>query len=219
MKDFNFKKALPYIGVILFFIVISLAYFYPQLQGQRLATHDAKQWKGGAKEINDTFEDTGEVKLWSNSMFGGMPAYFVGMRYQSNLVAKYIRPITTLGLERPALYVFWSLLKMKIPIGIIGSIGYAFTSYNFVILAAGHFAKVMALGYLPGILAGAILIRDKKYVVGVAVTALFMSFEMISNHPQMTYYFFVFFIVAYFFLEFISDLKKGQFKGYLWVNY
>lgn len=224
MKNFNFKKSLPYIGVVLFFVTISLGYFYPQMQGKQLATHDAKQWKGGAKEINDTYEETGEVKLWSNSMFGGMPAYFVGIRYQNNLVAKYIKPLTTLGLERPALYIFWSLisfflltqvLKMKIPIGIIGSIGYAFTSYNFVILAAGHFAKVMALGYLPGILAGAILIRDKKYVLGVAVTSLFMSFEMISNHPQMTYYFFVFFIVAYFFLEFISDLKKGEFKGYL----
>ena len=224
MENFNFKKVLPYLGVLLFFITISLGYFYPQMQGKQLATHDQKQWKGGAKELEDTYHETDEIRLWSNSMFGGMPAYFVSMHYKTNLVGKYIRPLTTLGIERPAVYIIWSLvsffilmmvLKVDIPIGVMGSIGYAFTSYNFVILAAGHFAKVIALGYLPGILAGAILIRERKYVLGLAVTALFMSFEMMANHPQMTYYFFVFFVVAYFFLEFWADLKTKNFKTYL----
>jgi hypothetical protein len=224
MNNFDYKKILPYVGVVLFFVTISLAYFYPQLQGKQLATHDQKQWKGGVEEINHRFDETGKVSLWSNSMFGGMPAYYVGMRYPGNLISKYVRPITKLGLERPALYIFWSLisffilmmvLKVDIPIGILGSVGYAFTSYNFVILAAGHFAKVMALGYLPGILAGAILLRQKKYVLGFTVTALFMSFEMISNHPQMTYYFFVFFISIYFLLEFFSEIKKGEVKSYI----
>ena len=218
------KKSLPYIGVILFFITISLGYFYPQMQGKQLATHDQKQWKGGAKELNDVYSNEGRIGLWSNSMFGGMPAYFVSMHYSTNLISKYVMPLTRLGIERPALYLIWSLisffilmmvLKVDIPIGVLGAVGYTFTSYNFVILAAGHFAKVMALGYFPGILAGAILIRQKKYLIGFTVTSLFMSFEMSANHPQMTYYFFVFFIVAYFFLEFISDLKKGNFKNYL----
>ncbi len=224
MNQFDYKKALPYVGVILFFMGISLGFFYPQMQGKQLATHDQKQWKGGAEEINKEYRDSGRIAMWSNSMFGGMPAYYVGIRYSTNYVNKYIRPITTLGLERPALYIFWSLvsffilmmvLKVDIPIGILGSIGYAFSSYNFVIMAAGHFAKVMALGYLPGILAGAILIRQKKYLQGFTVTALFMSFEMISNHPQMTYYFFVFFISIYFLLELISDVKNKQTKNYL----
>jgi hypothetical protein len=224
MENFNFKKILPYLGVLLFFITISLGYFYPQLQGKKLATHDQKQWKGGANELEDAYYETGRIGLWSNSMFGGMPAYFVSMHYSTNLISKYVSPLTTLGIERPAIYIIWSLisffilmmvLKVDIPIGMIGSVGYAFSSYNFVILAAGHFSKVMALGYLPGILAGAILLRQKKYVLGLTVTALFMSFEMLANHPQMTYYFFVFFIVAYFFLEFISDVRKGEFKSYL----
>lgn len=224
MNNLEFKKVLPYLGIVLFFMAISLAFFYPQLQGKQLATHDQKQWKGGAKELNDKFHSKDEVGLWSNSMFGGMPAYFVVLRSPNNFVAKYVRPLTTLGLERPALYIFWSLisffilmmvLKVDIPIGLLGSIGYSFTSYNFVILAAGHFAKVMALGYLPGILAGAILIRRKKYLLGGTITALFMSFEMISNHPQMTYYFFVFFIAVYFLLEFVSDLRNKEFKSYI----
>lgn len=224
MNDFNFKKLLPYLGVLLFFVTISLAYFYPQLQGKKLATHDQKQWKGGAKELNDLYHETGEVGLWSNSMFGGMPSYFVALRSPNNLMAQYVWPITTLGLERPALYIIWSLLsffllmmvlRMKIPIAILGSIGYAFTSYNFVIMAAGHFAKVMALGFLPGILAGVILLRQKKYLWGVVVSSFFMSFEMNSNHPQMTYYFFVFFLAVYFVLEFIADIKKNDIKGYI----
>ena len=223
MNNFDFKKLLPYVGVIIFFVGISLGYFYPQLQGKQLATHDQKQWKGGAKELNEIYEESGRIGLWSNSMFAGMPAYFVVLRSANNLMAHYVRPLTTLGLERPALYIVWSLisffilmmvLKVDIPIGVLGSIGYAFSSYNFVILAAGHFAKVMAIGYLPGILAGAILLRQKKYVQGFTITALFMSFEMISNHPQMTYYFFVFFIAVYFALEFFGDIKDKDVKGY-----
>ena len=94
MNNFDFKRLLPYVGVVLFFVAISLGYFYPQLQDKQLATHDQKQWEGGAEEINDHFEETGEVALWSNSMFGGMPAYYVGMRYSTNLVNKYVKPIT-----------------------------------------------------------------------------------------------------------------------------
>jgi hypothetical protein len=224
MNNFDFKKALPYVGVVLFFMAISLGYFYPQMQGKQLATHDQKQWKGGANELENIYHDDGEIRLWSNSMFGGMPAYYVSMHYGTNFIAKYVRPITTLGIDRPAIYIIWSLisffilmmvLKVDIPIGVLGSIGYAFSSYNFVVLAAGHFSKVLALGYLPGILAGALLIRQKKYVLGLTVAALFMSFEMISNHPQMTYYFFVFFIVVFFVLEFIEDIRKNELKGYL----
>jgi hypothetical protein len=224
MKDFDFKKLLPYVGVVLFFVTISLGYFYPQMQGKQLATHDQKQWKGGANELENVYHETGEIGLWTNSMFGGMPAYFVSMHYGTNFITKYVRPITKMGIDRPAIYIIWSLisffilmmvLKVDIPIGVLGSVGYAFSSYNFVVLAAGHFSKVLALGYLPGILAGAILLRQKKYVFGLTVTALFMSFEMISNHPQMTYYFFVFFIVIYFFLEFLEDIRKNEFKSYL----
>lgn len=223
MNNFNYKKLLPHVGVLLFFIAISLGYFYPQLQGKKLATHDAKQWRGGAKEIIDEFEENNKIALWSNSMFGGMPAYYVVIRYPHNLISKYIRSITTLGIERPALYVFWSLtsffilmlvLRVPLPIAILGSIGYAFSSYNFVIIAAGHFAKVMALGYLPGIFAGVLLLRKQKYWIGISVTSIFMSFEMISNHPQMTYYFFVFFISIYFLMEFISDIRKKNVKEY-----
>jgi hypothetical protein len=224
MNQFDFKKLLPYFGVLLFFVGISLGYFYPQLQGKRLATHDNAQWRGGAEEINKEYEESGRIVLWSNSMFGGMPAYYVGMHYSTNLILEYVWPVAKLGIERPALYIVWSLisffilmmvLETTIPIAVLGSIGYAFSSYNFVVIAAGHFSKVLALGFLPGILAGALLIRKGKYLAGFTVTALFMSFEMISNHPQMTYYFFVFFMVVYYFLSFLEDVKNKEVKNYL----
>lgn len=224
MANFDWKALIPYAAVVLFFMAISLAFFYPQLQGKQLATHDQKQWKGGAKELNDAYTEKDEIRLWTNSMFGGMPAYYVSMHYSTNFIAKYIRPVTSLGIERPAVYIIWSLisffilmmvLKVDIPIGVMGSIGYAFTSYNFVILSAGHFSKVLAMGYLPGILAGALLIRKGKYLAGASITALFMSFEMISNHPQMTYYYFVFFLVFYFLLDFIESIKKKETKNYM----
>lgn len=226
MKDFDFKKALPTIGALLFFVAISLAFFYPQLQGEKLATHDQKQWKGGASELNEKYRE-GEIRLWTNSMFGGMPAYYVSMHYNTNIIAKYVRPWTSLGIDRPAIYIIWGLvsffillqvLRVNLPVSILGAVGYAFTSYNFVVLVAGHFAKVLALAYLPGILAGLILLKRKQRLWGFTLVALFMSFEMISNHPQMTYYFFVFFLVIYFGLMFFDYLKKGAVKEYFVVG-
>jgi hypothetical protein len=224
MKDLKIKQLYPYIGVVLFFLILSLGYFYPQIQGKVLASHDNKQWKGGAKEIIDFREATGEEPLWSNSMFGGMPAYYVSVRYPSNKVHTTVTPILTIGLTRPALYVFWSLvgffilmisLKVPWPIAIIGSIGFAFGSYNFVIMAAGHYAKVVAIAFLPGIFAGLVLLRKRKYLLGMAVAALFMSLEIGARHPQMTYYFFIFFLVVYFVFAFVQDFRQGKLKDFL----
>lgn len=223
-----FKKALPYIGVVAFFAAISLMFFHPQLKGEKLATHDQKQWKGGAQENKEIKEETGEFPLWSNSMFAGMPAYYVYFPQPDNLINTYIKPIFTLGLERPALYIVWALLsffflayvlKIPWPIAVMGSIGYAFSTYTFIVLEAGHFAKVVALGFLPALFAGALLIKQKKYLMGFTVTGLLMSFEITANHPQMTYYFFIFFLAIYFLLELIEQVKKKETKAFfVWAG-
>lgn len=224
MKDLNIKQLYPYLGVVIFFIALSLGYFYPQIQGKVLSSHDNQQWKGGAKEIIDFREATGEEPLWSNSMFGGMPAYYVSVQYPSNKIHTAVTPILSAGLTRPALYVFWSLvgffilmitLKVPWPVAIIGSIGFAFGSYNFVIIAAGHYAKVVAIAFLPGILAGLVLLRQKKYLMGMAVATLFVSLEIGARHPQMTYYFFVFFLAVYFIIAFVQDLRERRLKDFL----
>ncbi len=223
MKNIQWKQALPYLGAIAGFVVLALVYFSPQLSGKVLDTHDFKQWYGSAEEGRTHYEETGELALWTNSQFGGMPAYYVFMRYPSNII-RTIKPIFTFGIDRPAGYFIMAMLtsfilglalRMKPPAAIFLAIAYSFTSYLFVITAAGHFAKTNALSYLPGILAGMILIYRGKAWIGAAVTALFFCLELIAIHPQMTYYFAVFFLVPYVVYEAILQVKDGQLKQFV----
>ncbi len=221
--NFDYKKYVPYLGIFVLFVAISFAYFSPQLEGKKLDTHDQKMWLGGAKESIDFRERTGQEPLWSNSMFSGMPAYYVSIKYPANLF-RNILTATKLGIDRPAIYVIWSMVYMFILLmvlgadkftGVVGAVAYSFSSYNFVIMAAGHFAKVMALSFLPGILAGVILIRKGKYLAGFALSAVMVSFELIVKHPQMTYYFFVFFLLIYFLFDLVDAVKKKELKAFV----
>lgn len=224
MKNIDWKKLAPYLGVIAFFFAITIAYFTPQLSGKVLDTHDQKQWAGGAQESMNFYQETGELPLWSNSMFGGMPAYYVFMKYPSNIIRYNVAPILQFGIDRPAGYILTALvcffvltivLKVKPLIGLVGAIGYAFSSYMFVITAAGHFAKTNALSYLPAILAGLIIIyKHKKYIYGAAFTGLVFALELIANHPQMTYYFIVFFIAPYVAYRLICAIRAKELKSF-----
>ena len=225
MKNIDWKKLAPYLGVIAFFFAITIAYFTPQLSGKVLDTHDQKQWAGGAQESIKFYEETGELPLWTNSKFGGMPAYYAYMKYPSNFFRNNaFRDIFALGLDRPISYILTALvcffiltltLKIKPLIGAVGSIGYAFSSYLFVITAAGHFAKTSALSYLPGLIAGLILIYNwRKYLLGAAFTALVFALELVASHPQMTYYFAIFFILPFVVYEFICAIKSKELKHF-----
>ncbi len=196
MKDFDFKKLLPHVLVILGFIAISLVYFSPVLKGYKLKQGDIKNFKGMSKEIADYREKTGEEALWTNSMFGGMPAYQISLKYKGNLV-QYVDKILTLGLPKPAGFLFLYLigfyilmLSMKIdPLpSAVGAVAFAFSSYFFIILEAGHNTKAHAIAYMAPVLAGFILAYRGKYLLGAAITALFFALELKANHLQITYY-------------------------------
>lgn len=190
------KAIITHICVIGLFILASLVYFYPVLQGKAIFQSDIAQYKGMSHE-RDTYKDvTGEESYWTNSAFGGMPTYQLGANYPHNYVKELDRLIRFL--PRPADYLFLYLigfyilllcLKVDFRLAALGAIAFGFSTYLIIILGVGHNAKAHALGYIPMVLGGIILVFRKKYILGFILTALAMALEISANHYQMTYYF------------------------------
>lgn len=196
MKNFPFKLLIPIGAAIIIFVVLSLAYLNPLLEGKVLKQDDITRFKGMSKEIVDFREETGKEALWTNSMFGGMPAYQISVKYKGNLT-RYIDRLFRLGLPRPADMVFlymigFFILLMVLGVNpwlsIVGAVAYGFSSYFFIILEAGHNSKAHAIGYLAPALAGILLTYRGKYIAGGILTLLFMALEIRAGHPQITYY-------------------------------
>ncbi len=196
MKKFDFKTILPYITAVFVFLVITMIYFSPLLEGKRIQQSDIMQFTGMSKEIADFREKTDTEPLWTNSMFGGMPAYQISVVYKGNILG-YLDTILSLGLPHPASTVFLYfigffilLLVLKIDpwLAIAGAIAFAFSSYFFIIIDVGHNSKAHAIAYIAPVLAGIILTLRRKYILGGILTAIFLSLEIKANHPQITYY-------------------------------
>lgn len=190
------KAFFTHFFVAVFFVIAALAYFSPVLSGKMLYQSDIAQFTGMAKEQNDFRKRTGEEPYWTNSAFGGMPTYQLGAYYPHNYVKKLDNAIRFL--PRPADYLFiyfigfyilLSCLKVDYRLAIVGALAFGFSTYLIIIFGAGHNAKAHALGYLPMLLGGIILVFRKKYLWGFVLTAIAMALEVQANHYQMTYYF------------------------------
>jgi len=196
MKSIHINKVKPHIIAIGVFLLLTVVYFLPTLSGSSLSTHDVSQWIGMSKEILDYKAQTGNEALWTNSMFSGMPSYQISVLYPSNWV-KYINDFIWLGLPSPANIVFLALLsfyilavtlKADFRLAIALAIAYAFCSFNFVSLVAGHNTKVQAIALMPMVIAGVIMTYRGKWLSGGALTALALSLQIYANHLQITYY-------------------------------
>ena len=157
---------------------------------------DIKLWKGMSKEITDFRSATGEEALWTNSMFSGMPAYQISARSNANLI-QYIVKVITLGMPRPAsslflyllgFYILLLTLKVDYRISAIGAIAFAFSSYFFIIIEAGHMTKAHAIAYVPLVVASVLYTYRGKVLVGGIFTALAVALQLYANHLQITYY-------------------------------
>jgi len=197
------QNIIPYITAIVIFLLITFIYFSPLLEGKKLKQHDIAMWKGMSKEIVDHREATGEEALWTNSMFGGMPAWQISVKSSGNLTT-YIGKIVSLGLPYPAnavfvyflgFFVLMLVLKIDPWVALIGSIAFALSSYFFIILGAGHTSKAYAIGYMAPVLAGIILTFRGKYWQGALLTAVALALEIKSGHLQITYYLLIIVII------------------------
>ena len=189
------NKALPHVVALMLFIAIPLAYFYPQLQGKKLAQHDIAMWKGSAKEILDYKAKTGDESLWTNSMFGGMPAYLISANYKGNLLKHIDNFLNVVG--RPASFIFLTMLGFYILLlvfginpwlAIVGSIAYGLSTYFLIVIGAGHNAKIHAIAYIAPTIAGMVLALRGQFFAGLAVFGLAFGLNLNAGHPQITYY-------------------------------
>lgn len=191
----NFKKILPYLLVVLCFVIASLAYFSPVLEGKKLFQSDIAQFRGMSKEVVDFRKQEGEEPYWTNRAFGGMPTYQLSTYYPHD----YIKSLDSVlrFLPRPADYMFLyflgffillTVLKVEWRLAVSGALVFGFSTYLIIILGVGHNAKAHAIAYMPLVLAGILLVFSNKYLLGFCVTALAMALEINASHPQMTYY-------------------------------
>jgi hypothetical protein len=211
------KKLSPHLIVILLFVGISFAYFSPVLQGKHLDMPDIKHWKGMSKEISDFRESTGQEALWTNSMFSGMPAYQISVRYKANLI-NYVDKIIKLGMPRPANMLFLYLLgfyllllslRVDYRLSVIGAIAFAFSSYFFIIIMAGHMSKAHAIAYVPMVVAAVLYTYRGRMLLGGVLTALTVALEINCNHFQITYYLLLILLLIGI-VQFVKDLKANN---------
>ena len=217
------KKCLPDILAIVLFVLISVAYFFvPMTRGEVLGSGDNSAGKGLGRDVQEYYQKTGETSRWTNSVFSGMPTYQIAPSYKSTTALGKVESLYHLWLPQYVWYLFAYLLGFYIllrafdfrqSLAALGAVIWAFSSYFLIIIAAGHIWKVMALAYLPPMIAGIVLAYRGKYLWGLVVTAIFAAFEVNANHAQMTYYylFIVFFMVIAFLVKAIREKKMPQF--------
>lgn len=218
------NKNLIYIAIsLVVFIVLAFLYSTPVFTGKQLFQHDIVQYRGGAKELLDYRADTGNETYWSDSMFGGMPTYQMGSRFNGDIIKKVDSYLNIL--PRPVNYIFllfsgFFLLGMVVvrnwKYALLGATFFGLSTYFYIAIAAGHNGKINTIEYFAPLLAGILLVYIRKqYIWGFIVTTLFMGLQIAANHPQMTYYLFI----ALGFL-FISEIvrviqKKTEVKHFL----
>ena len=193
--NLSLKKVLPHLFVFLGFIVISLAYFYPVLQGKEIFQSDIAQYIGMARQQNEFRAETGEEPYWTDAAFGGMPTYQLGANYPHNYVKELDR--TLRFLPRPAdylflyfigIYILLLVLKIDYRLAFLGALAFGFSTYLIIILGVGHNAKAHAIAYMPWVIGGILLCFRRKYITGFLLLAFGMALEISANHFQMTFY-------------------------------
>ncbi len=216
----NLKRFTPYLIALATFILASVVYFSPILEGKKLFQSDIAQFRGMSKEIKDFREKNDTEPYWTDAAFGGMPAYQVSAYYPHDYIKKLDklirflpRPADYLMLYFISFFVLMLVLKVDWRLAILGSLAFGFSTYLIIILGVGHNAKAHAIGYMPLVLAGVLLIFQKKYYVGFILTTLAAALEIAAGHVQMTYYLF-FMLLILGIVYFVSAFKEKQITSY-----
>lgn len=212
-----FNKLLPYLAALGVFLVLTITYFLPQFSGKVMTKGDLSHWRGMVQEIKQYKAETGKDALWTNSMFGGMPTYQIDSVRKGNALTT-VQKLARLGIPSPAglffvgmlsFFIMLVVLRVNPWLAIVGAVAFGLTTNNLVLYEAGHISKLMAILYLPLVIAGMILAFRRQYLLGGAIFALGTGLVLWASHPQMPYYFVlttVFFGVA----ELIKAFKAQE---------
>ncbi|MFI3239143.1 MAG: YfhO family protein [Bacteroidales bacterium] len=208
---------------IVCFAAIAWGYFIPDaLHGNLLQQHDVQQGVAIGQEVKAFTEATGETSRWTNSLFSGMPNFQISPSYESSKLISWIWDIYTLSFPAPVnilfimmlgFYILLRAFKSKWYVAILGAVAYAFSTYFFIIIGAGHIWKYITLAYIPPTIAGIVWCYRGKYLMGASVAALFATLQIAANHIQMSYYF-IFVIVAMVITFLITAIKSNRVKGW-----
>ncbi|HSV11575.1 MAG TPA: hypothetical protein VLI68_12425, partial [Hanamia sp.] len=197
MKNPNFKKILPHIIAIVIFLVVAVIYCKPALQGKVVQQLDTQGWRGMAQQSFEFKDKYGHYPLWTNSMFSGMPAYQIAMDPRTKISVGYLTSVITLGLPIPVSFFFLACICFYFLcvvaganpwVSILGGLAYAYSTFDPIIISVGHNTQMMSIGYAPAVLAGLLLLFQKKYWAGFTITTLFSFFLIGENHVQIVYY-------------------------------
>lgn len=192
-----FSKLLPHLIAVLIFLIVAVVYCKPVLEGKMLQQSDVTQWKGMAQNSLKYKETHGHLPLWTNGMFSGMPAYQIAMESGNAVSPGVFYYILTLGLPKPISYFFLAsicfyflsqVLRVNPFISIIGGLAYAYATYNPIIVAVGHDTKMQSIALMPALIGSLLLVYERKYWIGGALTALSTALLIGMNHPQIDYY-------------------------------
>lgn len=223
MRKFNFKKdILPHLVAIAVFIALTVFFFQPVFfEGKVLSQSDILQWEGGAHEVMDYRDQTGEEGLWTNSMFGGMPAYLVNVEWGNQLI-KGLHAVISFGLPHPVRIIFVCMIsfyimllcfKVRPYLAIMGAIAFAFSSYQIIGIDAGHNARISAISFMPMVIGAIHLCFSGNRWLGASLTTLALAMQMRVNHLQITYYL-AFVVGIYGLIQLIYAIKEGTIKDF-----
>lgn len=220
MNEF-FKNNWQHFAAVGIFLIISLVYFSPALDGYSLNMGDIKNVSGMTKEVKDFKDMYNEQTLWTSTSFSGMPAYQIGAQYTNpikdihNSIGGFLTfPVFALLIAFLCFYILAMAFNAGFYVSLIGALGYGLATYNFTIMEAGHTSKMMAIAYIPGVIAGMVMVyRRKNWLLSFAILSLFFALELMVNHIQMTYYF-GFIMLAYGIAELFRYLKEKKLKEF-----
>jgi hypothetical protein len=208
------QSLLPHFAAIFGFVLVAIIYFYPVLEGKKIYQSDIAQYTGMAKEQNDFRKENDAEPYWTNSAFGGMPTYQLGANYPHNYVKKLDsvlrflpRPADYLFLYFICFYILLMVLKIDPLKAFFGALAFGFSTYLIIILGVGHNAKAHAIAYMPMVLAGVLLVFQRKYILGGILTMIAAALEIQANHFQMTYYLLILLLIigGFYIYEFIKE--------------
>jgi hypothetical protein len=218
MNKSLWQRLQPHAIAVGVFFIISCVYCLPAFKGLVVSQPDSEGWRGMAQQSIEFKEKYGYYPLWTNSVFSGMPTFQIAMESRNNVTIAWLHHLFIMFLPEPAglfflscvgFYILSITLRIKNKIAILGSLAYAFASYNAVIVSVGHTTKFSAMGYAPAVLAGLILLTQRKYLLGFIVTLTFTTLLFFQNHVQIAYY--TFLTAACFAVTFcIQSLKKKE---------
>ena len=215
----NILRYLPYVGAVVLFLLLSLLYFEPQMEGRTLSMGDITQYEGMSRDIKQ-MQASGEDPQWTGNAFGGMPAYMINIEYPSMVIKNWSTDLAN-AFGRPAVLIFlalvgfWAMLLMwgvNPLVAIVPAIAYGFSTYSILIIGAGHITKMFAFAYAPLLVGGVVYtLRGRRMILGGLLTALFATLQIAANHPQITYYFA--FVIAAVWINYLVAAIREKWVG------